>query len=105
MDNLNVPYIVYESAMTRSERHIRRLVIALVITIALMFASNALWLYSWMQYDYVSEDTDTEIVTTVDSEGEGIANYTGHDGGVNIGKSDSPQDDADPDADPDTSGK
>ena len=80
----HVPYIVYESAQARSERHIRRLVIALVIAIVLIFASNAVWVYAWCQYDYVGEDT--EIVTTVDSEGDGIANYTGNNGGVNIGE-------------------
>lgn len=100
MEHQNVPYIVYESAMTRSERHLRRLVIALVITIVLMFASNGLWLWAWIQYDYVGDSTDTEIVTTVDSEGEGIANYTGNDGGVIIGKSDSSQNGSVTDAQP-----
>lgn len=68
-----IPYVVYESAMTRADRHIKRLVIALVVAILMIFASNAIWLYSWMQYDYVS----AEHTTTVDAEGDGIANYIG----------------------------
>ena len=47
-----IPYIVYEQSETRHERTIKRLVFALIIAIILMFASNGLWLYCWMQYDY-----------------------------------------------------
>lgn len=73
-----VPYIVHESAMTRQERHIKRLVIALIVAIALIFASNAIWLYAWMQCDYTSEQTET---VTVDGK-EGVANYIGNDGDI-----------------------
>lgn len=82
-----VPYIVHESAEARSERTIKRLVIALIVAVALMFASNAAWLWCWMQYDYYSEET----VTTIDSEGNGFANYTGGNGGIIYGKSDGAQ--------------
>ena len=37
-----VPYIVHESAQARNERTVKRLVIALIIAIALIFASNAI---------------------------------------------------------------
>lgn len=77
MEN-NIPYIVYESAQVRSERHIKRLVIALVIAIILIFASNAIWLYAWCQYDYTSE----EITYTQDGEGMNNIN-TGTQGDVN----------------------
>lgn len=77
-----IPYFVHEGIIVRFERTIKRLIIALIIAVVLMFASNAAWLYSWMQYDYVSEET----VTTVDSDGDGIANYTGGDGGVIYGE-------------------
>lgn len=77
-----IPYVVYESAMTRADRHIKRLVIALVVAILMIFASNAIWLYSWMQYDYVS----AEHTTTVDAEGSGIANYIGSTGDITNGK-------------------
>lgn len=65
----SVPYIVYESSMVRQERHTKRLVIALVLTIVLLFASNMAWLYEWTRYDYVS--TDTETTTTYSQDGHG----------------------------------
>lgn len=52
-----VPYIVHESAMARNERTVKRLVVALIVAISLIFASNAAWLYAWCQYDYTSEET------------------------------------------------
>ena len=72
-----VPYIVHESAMARNERTIKRLVIALIIAVALIFASNAAWLYAWMQYDYTSEESVVDI-----SASDGVANYIGNDGDI-----------------------
>lgn len=66
----NVPYIVYESAMARSERHTRRLIVALVIAIVLIVASNMAWLWAWMQYDYTSDATET-VTTTYDYSQDG----------------------------------
>lgn len=67
-DMLQVPYIVHESAQARAERTARRLTVALVIAVVLIFASNALWLWAWMQYDYTSETTET----TYTQDGQGI---------------------------------
>ena len=53
----NVPYIAHEAEVARLERMIKRLVQVIIICIALMFASNALWLYYWNQYEYVGEET------------------------------------------------
>lgn len=94
---ITVPYVVYSDRMWHDRWVIKGLVIALIITIVLLFASNAIWLYAWNQYDYSA--AETEVVTTVDSQGDGIANYTGHDGGVSIGKSDGSQDDEGADED------
>ena len=41
---VSVPYAAFESSMSRAERIIKRLVIALIVTIALIFASNIGWL-------------------------------------------------------------
>lgn len=71
---LQVPYIVYESAQARSERMNRRLVIALVIAVILIFASNALWLWAWMQYDYTGEET----VYTQDGQGINVIGDDNH---------------------------
>lgn len=67
MEDRNVPYIVYEDTMARFERTIKRLIIVLTITILLLFATNAVWLWQWCKYDY------SEV--TVDSEDGGNANY------------------------------
>lgn len=67
-EELQIPYIAYESELARSERHIKRLLIALVISVIAIFASNALWLVAWCQYDYSSE----QVETTYTQDGEGI---------------------------------
>lgn len=85
---VSVPYVVYRDAVTHNRWAIRWLVIALIVTIVLLFASNAIWLWYWNQYDTVSEET----ITTVDSEGDGIANYTGGDGGVIYGEGNGSED-------------
>lgn len=67
---VTVPYIVYESAMARNERHIKRLLVALLITIVLLVITNLAWMGMWNSYDYADE--------SVDLNGEnGIANYIG----------------------------
>lgn len=67
--NNSVPYIAYESAIASSERHIKRLWIALIVSIVLFFASNVIWLIEWTSYDYIDEvettytqDGDTNII-------------------------------------------
>ena len=64
----SVPYIVHESSMARMERQIRRLWIALISAIVLLFASSAIFTWAWMQYDYSGE----EIVYQQDGEGTNI---------------------------------
>lgn len=80
MNDKNVPYIVYESSEARHERIEKRLIIALVVSLILMFATNGLWLYHESLYDY-----DT---ITVDSD-DGNANYVGRDGGIYNGENSS----------------
>lgn len=74
-----VPYIAHESAMARNERTIKRLLVALIISILLMFASNAIWLYVWNSYDYVSEDSEVAY----QQDGEGV-NIIGNRNGVDF---------------------
>lgn len=76
MENKSIPYIVYEGAQARAERTSKRLTIALIIAVILIFISNALWLYAWSQYDYTSEEI------SVDAQ-DGIANYIGERGNIN----------------------
>lgn len=70
----NVPYIVHESSMARMERQIKRLWIALIVAACMMFASNAVWLWAWMQYDYESYE--------ITADGDSNANYIGQDGNI-----------------------
>ena len=74
----NVPYIVHESSMARMERQIKRLWIAVIVAVCLLFASHAAWIYAWCQYDYSSE----EIVVEQDAQDGGNANYIGNDGDI-----------------------
>ena len=80
----SVPYVVYSDTVANYHWVIRKLVIALIVTVVLMFASNAIWIFEWCSFDYKSTET------TVESDGDGVANYTGGDGGVMyVGESDS----------------
>ena len=86
----NIPFVAHENEMSRMERIIKKLIIALVISIFLMFASNAMWLYAWMQYDYSSDATTTTTTTetstvTIDGK-DGVANYIGNNGDITNGK-------------------
>ena len=70
--NMAVPYIVYEGAQARHERTIKRLLIIIIIAISMLFASNAIWLYVWSQYDTVEYDytQDGRGVNIIGSENE-----------------------------------
>lgn len=87
MEHRDVSYLVYEATQVRNERTIKRLIIALIVAVVLIFVSNAIWLYAWMQYDYTGE----EII--VDSNDGGNANYIGHDGDINNGTNNSETED------------
>ena len=50
----SVPYAAFESSMSRAERIIKRLVIALIVTIALTFASNIGLLIATMPLSSIS---------------------------------------------------
>lgn len=80
MDQQSIPYFAHEGMMARMERNIKRLWIALIIVVALMFASNAAWLYAWMQYDYVDMDRSIDVNAEY-----GTANYIGNDGDITNG--------------------
>ena len=69
-----IPYLFYETEMARAERHTKRLWIAILVIAAMLFLSNAAWLYAWCQYDYESYE--------VSADGDGVANYIGQDGDI-----------------------
>ena len=72
--NVTVPYVVHEATVARQERQTKRMWVALIVAVALIFASNAIWLYAWMQYDYESYE--------ITADGDSNANYIGQDGNI-----------------------
>ena len=81
--NVTVPYVVHEATVARQERQIKRMWIALIVAIALMFFTNMIWVGVFSSYDYSSE----EII--VDAEDNGNANYIGQDGNIYNGEDNS----------------
>lgn len=73
-DGVVIPYVVHEAEMARAERNAFRLWVVIIVCIALLFVSNALWLYAWMQYDYESYE--------ITADGDSNANYIGNDGDI-----------------------
>ena len=61
----SVPYIVHESSMARMERQIKRLWIALIVVIAMLFACNAGWLIYESQFATISYEQDGEGINNV----------------------------------------
>lgn len=77
---LTVPYISHEAAQARAERMNKRLIVALIVAIALLFATNVIWLLTISQYEILGSEV------TVDTEGKGNANYVGQDGDIYNGE-------------------
>ena len=80
-----------ELAFAFIERTVKRQWIALIIALCMLFASNAAWLYAWMQYDYKSK----EVIVDVNSDDGGNANYIGNDGDIVNGESNRAETDTD----------
>ena len=68
------PYIVHDSSMARMERQIKRLWIALIVVIAMLFASNAGWLIYESQFATISYEQDGEGINNVNIGEQGDLN-------------------------------
>lgn len=68
---------MYEAAQARSERTIKRLIIALIMTIILLFLSNIIWLRYWSEYDYdeISYAQDGTGLNSINFGRQGNLNY------------------------------
>ena len=69
-----IPFIVYEATMSRTERHIKKLWIALIIAIISIVLCNVSWLlyinqYDFEDYEYTQDGTGVNIIG--DSNGVG----------------------------------
>lgn len=73
----------HEAMMAAMERANKRLAIIIMVVLVMFFATNAAWLWAWMQYDYTSEET----IVDVDSGDSGNANYIGNNGDIYNGTS------------------
>lgn len=63
--NLTVPYVVHEAAVARQERQIKRMWIALIVSVAMLFASNIGWLIFESQFETISYEQDGEGINNV----------------------------------------
>ena len=71
----SVPYIVHESSMARIERQIKRLWIALIVAVFLLFASNAGWLIYESQFETITYEQDGEGINSVNYGEQGDLNH------------------------------
>ena len=80
--NVNVHYVVHESAMARSERHNKRLWIVILVLIGALISTNLAWI--------IYENSFEEVITTeeiiVEADDNGNANYIGQDGNIYNGE-------------------
>ena len=70
----NVPYIVHEASMARMERQIKRLWIALIVAVCLLFASNAGWLIYESRFETFYYEQDGEGINNVNLGEQGDLN-------------------------------
>ena len=82
-DKTQIPYIVYETEMTRSERNFKRLWVVVIILISLLVATNLCWLAYESQFETVEQTTEV----TQENSG-GYNNYVGNDGDITNGETD-----------------
>lgn len=74
----DVPFIVYEGAVARQERTIKRLIVALIVSVCMFLLSNLAWLHFVGSYDYETY--------TYTQDGQGV-NVVGDGNGVDYGES------------------
>lgn len=60
-----IPYVVYESALSRCERTVKRLFIALIITILCLVGTNIGWMVYESQFEAFSYDQDGDGINNM----------------------------------------
>ena len=81
--NVSVPYVVHEAEVSRQERQIKRMWVALIVLAVALFLTNMAWIGVFNSYEYSTE----EIVVEQDAQDGGNNNYIGNNGDVNNGLS------------------
>ena len=79
MEHKDVPYIVYEGMSARNERTIKRLIVALVIAVILIFASNMAWLLYESQFQTMTYSQDGEGLNNLNTGSQGDLSYVAED--------------------------
>lgn len=79
--NVTVPYVVHEAEVSRQERQIKRMWIALIVLVVALFLTNMAWIGVFNSYEYSTE----EIVVEQDAQDGGNNNYIGNNGDINNG--------------------
>lgn len=66
-----ISFFAHEQEVNRQERHIKRLIKALIVALVLMFASNIAWLAYESMYDTVSYAQDGAGVNNINTGTQG----------------------------------
>lgn len=66
----DVSYVVYETAMARNERTVKRLIIALIVSVVMIVVSNAAWLWYNSMFNTMEYTQDGEGVNIIGSTNE-----------------------------------
>ena len=65
--NVSVPYVVHEAEVSRQERQIKRMWIALIVLMVALFLTNLAWIgyesqFETISYDYTQDGEGTNII-------------------------------------------
>ena len=78
-----IPFAAHEAEVSRQERQIKRMWIALIVLVVALFLTNMAWIGVFNSYEYSTE----EIVVEQDAQDGGNNNYIGNNGDINNGLS------------------
>lgn len=65
-----IPYFAFEGEMARSERHIKRLWVAIIVLAFVTVITNVMWIWYISQYDFNSYDYEQSNEDGVNVVGE-----------------------------------
>lgn len=80
-DNIIISRYAFERMQAKDERNDKWRNFIIILLIVLLVATNVIWLIAWNSYEYVTDDYSVDM----QAEGNGHANYIGHNGDINNG--------------------
>lgn len=78
-DNIIMSRYAFERMQAKDERNDKWRNVIIILLIVLLVATNAMWLWAWNQYEYISDEY------SIDAGENGNAFYIGNDGDINNG--------------------